>query len=136
MSDNLSRLKACYKAWNDTKGDREAWRELLAEPFTLQSIDEHARGLGFAKDRFSREETLDYLTAIFKEWEMLHFTPETFVSEGDLIAVFGRMGYRHKETGKTAEARMAHLWRFEGGKAAGIIEIFDTAVAVAAATPD
>lgn len=136
MSDNLSRLKACYQAWNDTKGDREAWRGILAEPFTLHSIDENAPGLEFAKDRFSREEALDYLTAALKEWEMVHFTPETFVSEGDKIAVFGRMGYRHKVTGKEADARMAHLWRFEDGKAAGVIEIFDTAVAVAAATPD
>ncbi|MGD9502514.1 MAG: nuclear transport factor 2 family protein [Methyloceanibacter sp.] len=64
---------------------------------------------------------------------MDHYTPQHFVCEGESIAMFGVCAYRHKGTGKTAECRIACLWRFRDGKAVEMTEIFDTARAVAAA---
>ena len=133
--DNLTRLKAGYAAWHDRKGDSlDVWREMMDESFTLASMDESTPGLGFATDRHSRDESLAYLGAIFDEWEMVHYTPETFVDDGDNIAMFGTCGYRNKATGKVAECRIANLWKFRNGKAISMMDVWDTAVAAAAAT--
>lgn len=136
MASNLERLKAGYRAWHDSKGaNRDVWAALMAERFHLRHVDETSRGLGFAVDSVSREEALGYLSAIFDEWEMVHYTPEVWLEEGDTIAMFGKSAFRHKGTGKVAEMRMASLWQFDGDEAISLTEIFDTAVAVRAATP-
>jgi ketosteroid isomerase-like protein len=65
---------------------------------------------------------------------MVHWTPETFVGDGDQIAMFGRCGWRHQTTNKVADIAIAHLWTFKEGKAVEVKEIFDSARVVAAAT--
>ena len=133
--DNLTRLKAGYAAWHDRKGDSlDIWREMMDEGFTLASMDESTPGLGFAVDRHSRDESLAYLGAIFDEWEMVHYTPETFVDGGDNIAMFGKCAYRNKKTGKLCECRIANLWTFRDGKATSLTDVWDTAIAATAAT--
>jgi ketosteroid isomerase-like protein len=131
--EHLWKLKAGYAAWNDSLGDSlDVWREMMDERFRLTSIDETSPGMGFAADRDTREDALDYLAAIFDEWEMVHYTPQTYVCEGDNIAVFGKCAYRYRRTGKVAECRIACLWRFKDGKAIEMTDIWDTAVAAAA----
>lgn len=134
---NLARLKAAYQAWNDKKGDSmKEWAELMDDQCRIASIHEDAPGLSFAADRNSKQECLDYLKAILKEWTMVHFTPEIYVSEGDAIAMFGKCRYTSKATGNDVECRVADLWRFNSaGKALQMTEVFDTAAAAAAATP-
>jgi uncharacterized protein len=132
--DNLERLKAGYIAWNERKGDAlDVWLELMDERFTLVSMDEATPGLAFAVDRYSRDEALAYLGGIFDEWEMVHYTPETFVADDDNIAMFGKCAYRNRKTGRTAECRIANLWKFENGKAVALTDVWDTALAAAAA---
>ncbi|MBX3583004.1 MAG: nuclear transport factor 2 family protein [Rhizobiaceae bacterium] len=131
MPSNLDRLKAAYAAWNDTKGaSREVWGALMADRFHLNHVDEHSPGLEFARDSCTREEALSYLAAIFDDWEMVHYTPETYVGDGDSIAMFGRCAFRHRKGREVAEMRMACLWRFEGDKAVSMVEIVDSAVAM------
>lgn len=95
---------------------------------------EDAAGLDFAKDRTSKAGMVEYLTALEGAWDMVHFTAERFVSEDDQIAVFGYCAWRNKATGKTAQARFGHLWRFQNEKAVEFVEIFDSARAAKAAT--
>jgi uncharacterized protein len=133
--ENLQRLKAGYAAWHDRKGaSLDVWREMMDERFSLLSMNEGTPGLGFAVDRHSRDDALAYLGAIFQEWEMVHYTPETFVADDDNIAMFGTCAYRNKATGKVAECRIANLWQFRNGKAVAMTDIWDTAIAAAAAT--
>jgi ketosteroid isomerase-like protein len=131
---NLDRLKAGYAAWNESKGGSlDVWAEVMADTFCFNEIDETTPGLEFAVDRMSKEEALKNLSAIFDQWDMVHYTPETYVCEDDRIAMFGRCAYRNKATGKVADCRIACLWRFEGEKAVELTEIFDSAVAARAA---
>lgn len=133
---NLERLKTAYKLWNETKGfGPRIWDDLLADNIHLESVDEQAPGLSFAKDRHSKDEVISYLSAILTDWQMVHYTPDTYVCEGDNIAMFGKCAYVNKKTGKMAECQMGALWRFKGDKAIAMIEVFDSAKAVAAATP-
>ncbi|MDQ6434616.1 nuclear transport factor 2 family protein [Mesorhizobium sp. LHD-90] len=134
---NLARLKAAYQAWNDRKGDSlKEWADLMDDQCRIASIHEDAPGLSFAADRNSKQECLDYLSAILKEWTMVHFTPEIYVCEGDNIAMFGRCQYTNIATGRDVECQLANLWRFNSaGKALKTTEVFDTAAAAAVAIP-
>lgn len=133
MASNLERLKAAYQLWDRNKGDSSGFAAMMADDFRLASVDESSPGLAFARDRSSKEDALAYMGAILKDWEMIHYTPADFVSEGDLIAVFGTCAYRNRRTGKAAEVRIACLWRFEGDRLIEMNEVFDSAAAAQAA---
>lgn len=133
---NLELLKSAYAIWHASKGQRtDGWHDLIADDFRLISIgDPSAAAIAFAVPRRSRAEVIAYFASLLGAWSMVHFTPETFTCEGDRIAMFGRCAWTNKQTGKTAEVRTAHQWTFAGGKAVEVIEIFDSARVMAAAT--
>jgi ketosteroid isomerase-like protein len=136
-SQNLTNLKAVYSAWGmggktANLGSLEA---MMADNFRIASVDEKSPGMAFAVDRHSKEASIGYLKGIFDEWEMIHFTPKTFLEDGDHIAMFGMCKYRHKKTGKDAECHISALWEFKDGKVVSLTDIFDSAKAAAAATP-
>ncbi len=137
VSANLKNLKAAYREWGKSRETANVapFEALMAEGFRIASMDEATPGLAFARDRSAKAESLAYLTGIFDEWDMIHYTPETFVEQGDRIAMFGKCAYRHKKTKKTVECRIANLWEFRNGKLVSMIDIFDSARAAAAATP-
>lgn len=132
---NLERLKAAYAAWHDSKGrSPEIWLTLFADEVCICSMDDTSRGLDFAGERFSKQDAVGYFTALLQNWTMVHWTPESFVCDGDTIAMFGRTAWTNKATGKLADVRVAHLWRFQDGRIVNLTEVFDSARAVLAAT--
>lgn len=137
QSTNLKNLKAAYRAWSKSgvTANVGPFQSLMSESFRIASMDESAPGLGFAQDSSSKPQSLAYLTGIFDDWEMVHYTPKTFVEEGNKIAMFGKCAYRHKKTRKTVECCIANLWEFRNGKLVSLIDVFDSAKAAAAATP-
>lgn len=136
-SNDLKNLKLAYRAWHDSRGaDKHRWLDLMADHVSIRGVDEQSAGLRFATDRRSREEAVEYFTAILEDWEMIHWTPDVFVDDGERIAMFGHCSWRNRATGKAAEGATAHLWHFEDGKIVEFRDVFDTARAVAAATPD
>lgn len=134
----LNQLKSAYKTWGDTKGEgdaaRNAWFALAADNVRIASMHDAAPGLAFAKPRKSRDEFIEYLTSLVKDWEMVHWNAETFVNEGDQVAMFGHCGWINRATRKPLETPVAHLWTFQGGKAIAVAELFDSARVAAAAT--
>jgi uncharacterized protein len=133
---NLDRLKAAYQAWHDSKGARpEIWLDLMADKVHIQSLGAEAQPLAFAQERRSKADAVEYFAGLARHWTMVHWTPQTFVTEGDRIAVFADCAWTNKQTGKTVETPSAHLWTFEQGRATSVIELFDSARVMAAATP-
>lgn len=132
----IGRLELAYRQWHDSKGDPAAWADLLADRFAIRNVGDEGKGLDFARERKSRQEALEYMGAITGAWSMDYFQPKTFVRDGSQVAMFGSCKWRNKATGKSAECLISHFWRFEGGKAVELVEIFDSARTVAAATPD
>ena len=137
MADsNLDNLRAAYRAWHDSKaGSGNVWLDLMSDDVDFRSSGspDHP-ALAFATHRKTKQEVVGYFTALNREWLMQHFTTETYVGGGDLIAVFSRCAYTHKTTGKTFDVSIAHLWQFQAGRAVAITEIFDSARVIAAAT--
>ena len=134
---NLKNLKAVYRAWGKSRATANIgpMESLMANSFRIASMDENSPGLGFAVDRSSKSQSLAYLTGIFNDWEMVHYTPKTFVEQGNKIAMFGKCAYKNKATKKTVECWIANLWEFRNGKIVSMVDIFDSAKAAAAATP-
>ena len=135
--DNLSRLRAAYQRWHDTKAaDSSVWLALLADQVDFRSCGSPGEAaLAFATNRCSRQEVVAYFTGLNEHWTMQHFTPHTFVDGGDTIAMFGRCSYASKSTGKVFDIDVAHLWQLQAGRVTKVTEIFDSARVVAAAQP-
>lgn len=132
---NLQRLKECYRAWDASKGTNTGcWFDIFADNIHFRSLGQDAVALAFAGERKSKSEAAGYFSGLAAHWTMIHWTPHTFVTEGDRVAVFGTCAWTSKETGKSVETPIANLWEFENGKAVSFIEIFDSARALAAAT--
>jgi uncharacterized protein len=132
-NNNLDQLKSAYQTWHDTKGSSTgAWMELFADHVHIRSMHEETPGLGFAKDRYSKQEAVEYFTGLLEHWSMDHFTPEEYVCQDNKFAVFGHCAWIFKANGNKAECIFSHFWRFEDGKAVEIIEVFDSAKAAAA----
>lgn len=135
MSD-LEILKTAYKNWHDCKGTKpETWLDILDDEVSIQSMGSEARPLAFAQERRSKKEALAYFAGLAEHWRMIHWSPHSFVQQGDHIAVFANCAWTHIGTGKSVETPIAHLWRMKNGKATSLIEIFDSARVVSAATP-
>ncbi|WP_038360842.1 nuclear transport factor 2 family protein [Bosea sp. 117] len=134
--DNLARLKRAYQAWDACKGgDCSMWHALVDDDIRLNPIGGTETGLEFTQPGKGRERLAAYLDTLRGAWTMRHFQPEAFVAEGELVAMFGQASWTYNATGKTATVAIAHLWRFENGKAVEWTEIFDGAAAAAAARP-
>lgn len=137
MGRNLEKVKAAYRAWNDSKGASvDTWRAMMADKVTLTSVDETTPGLFFAKNRVSREDAVAYLSGITEGWSMVHFTPQYFLEDGDQVAMFGICAWTNKATGKQATCMIASHLKFKDGEVVSITDLFDTAAAGRAATPD
>lgn len=133
----MADLEAAYQAWHDSKGtDQVVWLALCSDRVQVRSVSHAGSGLSFAKARHSRDEFVQYLTGITTEWDMVFYLPQTFVREGNRVAMFGISKWTNKATGKSCEIMVSHLWRFRDGKAIELVELFDSARAVEAATPD
>jgi ketosteroid isomerase-like protein len=91
---------------------------------------------GQRRRRRGRAELEHYFAAIAKDWEMIHYAAEEFISEGDRVVMVGRCAWRHRTTGKEVQSPLAHVWRFRDGKAVEYFEFYDTAKAFAAARAD
>jgi ketosteroid isomerase-like protein len=133
----VAKLKAADREWHDTRGaSSAAWLALMADDIHMRSVADGAPGMEFSAPRKGKHTAHDYFAALAAEWEMVHHTAEVFVADGDRVAVFGKCAFRSRKTGKVAETAVANLWTFRDGLAVDYFELYDTARAFAAATPD
>ncbi|MDF2999192.1 MAG: hypothetical protein K0R27_4829 [Xanthobacteraceae bacterium] len=133
-NDNITRVKRAYAAWDACKaGDCSMWHAIVDDNVRLNTIGAEEVGLEFTRPGQGRERLATYLDQLRDTWTMQYFRPEVFLADGDKVAMFGRASWTFNATGKTATVGIAHLWRFEDGKAVEWTEIFDGAAAAAAA---
>lgn len=131
----LKKLKQAYQAWGESRGqNHQAWLDLMDDNVEVHNLDESTPGVTPVKPHATKQDIDAFLSGITDEWDMNSWVPDTFVAEGEKVAVFGRCSWTHKNTGKSVEVSIAHLWRFKNGKAIDFTQIFDSApVALAAA---
>jgi ketosteroid isomerase-like protein len=131
---NVDKLRRAYQAWDETRGASvQQWLELLADDVVIRSLAENEPSLEFAERRRGRAQAEQYFAALAKEWEMIYFSVDEFISEGDRVVAIGRCAWRHRRTGKSVESPKVDIWRFRDGKATEVFELYDTAKAFEAA---
>jgi ketosteroid isomerase-like protein len=59
-------------------------------------------------------------------WDDYHFTLEQLVDGNDVIVGIGTYSGTYKATGKNMRAKVAHIWRLEGGKVVKFEQFTDT----------
>ncbi len=139
MSDeasNVAILKDAYRRWHDTRGGSvDHWMGIVADDIKFGSLAQAAPEMAFARSYNNREALRGYFDGLLGDWEMIHYTTDEFVAQGDSVFMRGSTAWRNKRTGKTADTPKVDFWRFRAGKAVEYYEYFDTARVLAAATP-
>ena len=62
------------------------------------------------------------------EWDGYAAIPSEFVADGSTVIALGEYSGTYKATGKSFKAPFAHVWKFDGDKAASFHQYTDTAV--------
>jgi ketosteroid isomerase-like protein len=134
---NVDLLEKAYLRWHETRGGSvEDWMAIVDDDIQFGSIAERAPQMQFAADYDSRAALRSYFDGLLAEWEMIHFSMNEFIADGDMVVVRGSVAWRHKRTGKEVDTPKIDFWRFRNGKAIEFYEYFDTARAFAAASDD
>jgi uncharacterized protein len=138
MSDearNVELLKDAYGRWHDSKGASvDHWMSIVADDVRFGSLAQAAPVMSFACNYDSRESLRGYFDGLLSDWEMIHYTVDEFVAQGDAVFMRGSTAWRHKRTGKAVETPKIDFWRFRDGKAVEYYEYYDTARVFAAAS--
>ena len=132
--ENVEILKEAYRLWDETKaGSTDHWMNLMAEEVDFRSLAAGGEGLAFSRDCCSCDDVRRYFDELCSDWEMIHYTPEDFIAEGDRVVMIGSCGWKHRTSGRSVETPKADIFRFKDGKIVSFFEFFDTAQAFAAA---
>jgi ketosteroid isomerase-like protein len=129
-------LQEVYGRWRASKGaDSRAWFDLMSDTISFRSLGAAAPGLDFARNGYSRADVARYFEELGRDWEMLDYQVEHMIAQGDRVAVLARCSWRNRQTGRSVDTMKADFFRFADGRVVEFAELFDTAAAVAAATP-
>jgi ketosteroid isomerase-like protein len=107
---HVSLLKEAYKKWHETKaGSVEHWLELMTDDIQFHSLGSGAPKMEFTRTSTCKEEVKDYFSQLTSEWEMIHYTIDEYIAQGDRVVALGRCGFRNKRTGKVLETPKSRL---------------------------
>jgi len=133
---DIDKLKAAFRAWNDTKGASiDTWLDLMADQIDWRSLADGAHAVAWTSRGKTRAEVRAYLIALTSAFAMEHYTVEQYVCDVDTIVTIGTTAWRNKATGKQLDTPIVTVWRFQKGKVVSFFEYYDTAKVIEAATP-
>jgi uncharacterized protein len=133
--ENVQKLKEAYGFWNENLGSsNQKWMDLMDDNISFRSLAGGAPGMEFTLDCSGKKDLERYFGGLAAEWEMLHYTPEEFIAQGDRVVVLSRCGWRNRKSGKTVETPKADFFRFKNGKIVDFFEFYDTHRCIAAAS--
>jgi uncharacterized protein len=120
---NVAILKDAYARWHDSKGGSvDHWMTLISDDIQFASLARGAPEMLFATRYDNRQALRGYFEGLLSEWEMIHYTFDEFVAQGDVVFARGSTAWRNKRTGRVADTPKVDYWRFRDGKA---VEFFE-----------
>jgi ketosteroid isomerase-like protein len=132
---NVEILREAYGRWHDSKGGSvDHWMTFVADDIKFGSLARGMPEMAFARAYNNREALGGYFKGLLSEWEMIHYTVDEFVAQGDAVFMRGSCSWRNKRTGQEVDTPKVDFWRFRDGKAVEFYEYYDTARVIAAAT--
>ncbi len=130
---NAGRVRDAYRQWHETKGGSvDAWLEICDPQITFISSGAGNKGFEFAEPCSCLDDVRRYFSQLDQDWEMLHFTVDNIIGDGDDVVMHGSTAWRHRKTGLEFEVLKADVWKFKQDKAVQIIEHFDAGPATRA----
>jgi ketosteroid isomerase-like protein len=133
---NVEKLKAAYKSWHETKGGSvDQWMSFMADDVKFGSLAGGAPHVPFTTTYTSKQALKAYFAGLLAGWEMLHYTADEYIAQGESVVMRGSTAWRSKLTGKVCSTPKLDYWCFRDGKAVEYFEYFDTAGLQAAAAP-
>jgi ketosteroid isomerase-like protein len=131
---NVALLEQAYRRWSETRGgSADEWLAICADRMAFGSIAHGAAPTPYLTDYRTREDLKAYFDGIKRDWEMMEYTVDHFVAQGDRVVMLGRCAWRYRKTDKVVWTPKADSWRFVDGKAVEFFEFYDTAQVLAAA---
>jgi ketosteroid isomerase-like protein len=135
-SDNVAQLAAGYRQWHESKGASvKVWLDLMVDDVRCYSLAGGAPGAEFTAAIHSKKDFERYFNDLLADWEMIHYTTDDIIAQGDHVAMRGSTAWRNRKTGKVVDTPKADFWTFRDGKVVEFHEFYDTAALFAAATP-
>jgi ketosteroid isomerase-like protein len=132
---NVAILKDAYRQWHESKGGSVEQLLSICDPgIRWGSVPRGAAPLAFATQYESRDALQTYFGGLLSEWQMIRYTIDEYIAQGDAVFARGSCAWTNKKTGKVADTPKVDFWRFRDGKAVEFYEYFDTAHVAAAAT--
>ncbi|WP_170550638.1 nuclear transport factor 2 family protein [Ruegeria atlantica] len=133
--NNKEILSEAYQLWHETKGGSvQHWLDISSENISFGSLAQGAAPVRFTAPRNNKNEMHGYLRDLTNEWEMIHYTVDHYIAEGDFVIAVGSTAWTNKATGKIADTRKVDVTRFRDGKMVEFFEYYDTAALIDAAS--
>jgi ketosteroid isomerase-like protein len=133
-NENVKKLRKAYQSWNDTLGESMTeWMDLMDDSIVFRSLAAGAPGLEFTLDCHGKEDMLRYFGGLKADWQMVHYTPAEFISEGDRVVVISTCSFVNRKTQKKMDTPKCDVFRFKNGKIVDFFEFYDTYRCLAAA---
>lgn len=134
-AENAALVRAAYAEWDASKGASSAkWLELMDEGVRFRSIAGGAKGMEFTRDCSNRDDVARYFAELSNDWQMIHYTVDELIAQGDRVVMLGSSCWRNKHTGRVVDTPKADFLRVRDGKVVEFYEFYDTAQAIAAST--
>jgi ketosteroid isomerase-like protein len=125
---NIEILKEAYGRWHESRGGSvDHWMDIVADDIQFGSLAQGAPSMQFAHNYDNRQSLRGYFEGLLSDWEMIHYTVDEYVAQGDAVFMRGSTAWRNKKTGKVVDTPKIDFWRFRDGKAVEFYEYYDTA---------
>ncbi|MGJ7507219.1 nuclear transport factor 2 family protein [Variovorax sp. GT1P44] len=132
---NVEALREGYRLWNDSKADSaQHWMNMMTDDIRWRSLGAGAAGSESTRECCSKQDVQRYFQQLGEQWELVSYTADEFIAQGDRVVMLGSCAWRHRTTQKVARTPKVDVFRFRGGKVADFSEYYDTAAVLAAAT--
>ena len=134
---NMAIVSAAYQQWHDSKGGSvENWIDLMSDDVQFQSMGEDSgEGLAFARAYRSMAKLADYFRGLLQAMEMIHYTADQYIAQGDTVVMIGSTAWQSKATGKRFDTPKVDVLKLRNGKVVEFAEYFDTAKVLATLQP-
>lgn len=130
MGANLDLIRATYEGPSEQNG-----RNLLAA-LAPDATWTEAEGFPYAGTYTGPEAIISgVFQRLATEWTGYKAVAQTFVEDGDRVAVFGEYSGTYNATGIAMRAPFAHLYRIRDGRIASMVQYVDTLLVDRAVNP-
>jgi ketosteroid isomerase-like protein len=119
---NLEIIKSTYEG-KTSEENGENLAKYVAEDISWTE----AKGFPYAGTYIGLENiTKNVFNRLGSEWIDYKFTPEDYISSDDKVVAYGTYTGTYKQTGKSFEARVAHIWKLKNSKIISFEQFVDS----------